>query len=952
MKHAASLILATFLSIGVGATQFHVAVNGTATNDGTVDSPLTFAAAIERASAMLKRTGLPEDGLTISVGAGTYRFREPFVLGPEFAGTPERPIRIQAVDGAEVWFDGSPLIDPRDFAPVIDPRERSRLPVSASDRIRVATIADPALIKMLTSKVVLNLTYDGRVYLPAKFPNKGYATLKGKTVVPEVCPPGIPVGKQNYGIRAGHPPHREPGKPQGWKGSLQEPRGAQVGIAARAGEMAGTWEQWERELKRTNTRNQLTGFIEANWLLSSQPLHAANAEKQCVHLSRALSYGWAWRNNDKPFRLFGLLCELDAPGEWHFDVLTNRLYLYPPSKITESTSISLPVAMGFMTLQGTRHVMVVGLSVRNVGGGSVYRLVDGRHNLVASCMVMNSAATGFEIAGTDNAVKGCDLLDLNHHVALAGGVRSPTEITPGRNTVENCHIYQKQFRHQKVNISLSGVANTFRNNLVHNSIGQAMTINGNDHLIELNEFFNVGYDEGDGGAIYAGGDLTGYGTTYRHNFLHHLMHCPGKVERSGIHLDDLQAGATCIGNVFYKSAAKGIHCNGGAGNTALGNVFLEGMRGFYSTGAGGERNYRRELAIARDPNHMYRNTKENYIGRAERIVGTEGWTKSPWKEKFPLFHQVMSDTGRYGRQWPIRCRVEGNLYYGNKINHTLFSRVHPEAMKKNVVRGDRAIEPDVFVDYARLDLRFRKGNGSMPDIPFERIGLRLDEYRREMPEKEHYRMRVKAFFRGIGSMPGTRNQIDTAGVVEDGPILTRSHGRRPGKPAEIAAMRTALDGTDPYEPDAVYLSEVQPLSATVHHGLKANTNYAGNGPCVLAGITYPRSIMMHPAKPANRGEAVYDLTGIRPDSRRFMAVVGIDAAMGSRGDCRFIVEVETAGKRKALFRSDVLRGNGGTKAIDIPLGQADRLILRTDGGSTIDADHAVWGGARLVPETR
>ena len=36
---------------------------------------------------------------------------------------------------------------------------------------------------------------------------------------------------------------------------------------------------------------------------------------------------------------------------------------------------------------------------------------------------------------------------------------------------------------------------------------------------------------------------SGYGVTYRHNFIHHLMHVPGKVERSGIHLDDLAAPA-------------------------------------------------------------------------------------------------------------------------------------------------------------------------------------------------------------------------------------------------------------------------------------------------------------------------------------------------------------------------------------------------------------------------
>jgi len=357
----------------------------------------------------------------IVVAEGHYRFEQTFVLGQEFAGTPERPIVIRAADGAAVWFDGSPRISPGAFSPVTDPEERSLLAASAADRARVTTLTNPALIEMLSSKVVLNLTYDRGVYLSAVFPNRGYAEFKSKTVAPESTPPGVPVGRQAYGIRAGHPPHQEPGRPQGWKGTLAEPRGAQAGIADKANEMAGTWEQWERELKRNNSRNQLTGFIEANWLLSSQSIYAANAQKKCMHLTRVLSYGWAWRNRDKPFRVFGLLCELDAPGEWHFDVLTNRLYVYPPTPMTDQTDISLPVAKGFISLEGASRVSIIGLSVQNVGRGSVYRIADGHHNLIAACTIRNCTATGLDINGTHSAAKGCDLIDLDRHVALNGG---------------------------------------------------------------------------------------------------------------------------------------------------------------------------------------------------------------------------------------------------------------------------------------------------------------------------------------------------------------------------------------------------------------------------------------------------------------------------------------------------------------------------------------------------
>ena len=157
-------------------------------------------------------------------------------------------------------------------------------------------------------------------------------------------------------------------------------------------------------------------------------------------------------------------------------------------------------------------------------------------------------------------------------------------------------------------------------------------ISGNDHMIELNEMFNIGFEEGDGGAMYAGGDLTGYGVVYKHNFYHHLMHVPGKVARSGIHLDDLQAGSTCIGNVFFKSAQKGIFMNAGAGHTLIGNVLLQGSLGIYNVAGGSQRNYDRQEDALNNPDSMYRNTKENYIARAERIVGIEGGMKSPWRK--------------------------------------------------------------------------------------------------------------------------------------------------------------------------------------------------------------------------------------------------------------------------------------------------------------------------------
>ncbi|MFG0252195.1 MAG: right-handed parallel beta-helix repeat-containing protein [Phycisphaerales bacterium JB038] len=773
-------VVCSLLALGATAAlaapplRLHAAPDGAADASGATAEPLSVAGAIARLSDLIEE-GLPPGGVQVVLASGRYQIEDPITLGTEFAGAADRPIVIRADDNAFVVFDGSLPIDATAFAPVTDPEERALLAAGAADDIVAVTLDDPRLIEALAANLMLNLTVDGQNYLPAVFPNEGYARLHNTAVEPEVCPPGIPVGKQAYGVRAGTEPHREPGKPAGWKGSLTEPRGAWATLAAGEEEMAGAWTQWERELARDNTRHQAPGFLEADWLLSSIPFVEADAERQALRLSRVLSYGWAWRKT-KQFRVFGLLCELDRPGEWHFDPASRRLYLYPPGELTAETQVSIPVADGFLRLTGAAHVELRGLHVRNLASGWAFDIA-GADNTLAASSVRCATAGGAQVGGVRNRVSGCDFVDLNRHVRLAGGRRGPSEIVSGRNVVENCHFYQRRFRHQKVNIGIVGVGNIFRNNLIHNSLGQAATVNGNDHLIECNEFFNVGYDEGDGGAIYAGADLTGYGITFRHNFFHHLMGVPGKVGRHGIHLDDLQAGAICEGNVFYKSANMGISMNGGAGHRLLHNVFLTGRFGAHNRGSGGHKNWQRATRIHEDPDNPHKGSKEDYLGRAIAITGPDGWTKPPWSERYPLMNQVLSDTGEFGRFWPIRCEIRANFYCDNDYNRFVWDRMPPQAAAKSVVEDELVISPDAFVDYEALDLRL---SDAAPQalraaaIPFGRIGLYLGEDRAEMPAKAHYRQAIQRFFAGIRSMPGTTKKIDTAAIVETGPIDRRA----------------------------------------------------------------------------------------------------------------------------------------------------------------------------------
>lgn len=70
-----------------------------------------------------------------------------------------------------------------------------------------------------------------------------------------------------------------------------------------------------------------------------------------------------------------------------------------------------------------------------------------------------------------------------------------------------------------------------------------------------------------------------------------------------------------------------------------------------------------------------------------------------------------------------------------------------------------------------MDFSFAKPIEGVENIPFEKIGLYLDAYRKKMPDKKHYRMAIKKFFEGNPSYAACPKQIDTSKIVEEGLMI-------------------------------------------------------------------------------------------------------------------------------------------------------------------------------------
>ncbi|MGJ8695419.1 MAG: right-handed parallel beta-helix repeat-containing protein [Verrucomicrobiaceae bacterium] len=679
---------------------------------------------------------LKKDGpVVVTVAPGIYGFEKAVVFGPEDGGTLEAPVTYRAE--GEVIVDGSKVIPLGGAEVVTAEEELLRLAEVARGNVVKVPVEDAGLVRILrsASPVASLIMQDGELLRPSRFPNVGFAHAKELILADE-------------GTRFQHDPVR---------GTREKPNGAIFTLREKP---AGSWGQWKREVE-AQERAISTGYICSQWYREVMPLHSVSEQGEIRFVTQS-RYGLEEMVEKFQSRqaFMHLICEIDEPGEWYFDPKEEALYFWPVAEVTEKSRLAVAAGNGFLTVNGASHMRFEGFTVQGVVSGNMVEISRGEGNRVAGLTLRNSTAVAISLDGKNNEVHGCDVYDVTRLARVTGGRANEKEITAGGNVVANCHFYLNKLSGVAPTLGLSGTGNVVRNCLFHNLPGQALVFNGNDHLIAKNEFFNIGFEEGDGATIYSGAQFWGYGTRIEHNFLHHIMSTDGMMTRSGIMLDDHDSGREVIGNVFYKAGHGSLAINGGTGLKVEGNIFMEGNYGVWIRVIGDVKGRIANLAKF-ETGELKRGDKHDYVWRCEQVVGKEGWNKAPWT-KYPTFAKVMNQPNER-RFYPIEIGVKDTWGYG--MHHEL-TYVHPQAPKDGVVfENTQELDPEVaFVNAEALDFRYAAGQGEgKPAIPFGEIGLYLDESRKNMPDPGRYRAAIADHYRGRRSS-NLRAKYDFDGV--------------------------------------------------------------------------------------------------------------------------------------------------------------------------------------------
>ena len=713
------LLMIVMASVGFGQT-IHVSPDPAASE--TVQS---LSGAVRQIQQMIQTQEGVQDGVTVLLEPGNYTFSETLRLDSTFRVPAATPIVFKVNGTGKAIFNGGKMLDVRSAELAVDAETVGRLNDNARGKVYRLTVSDPDMQKLL-SGADARVSMNGMMMSLSRYPNVGFGHVDKILETGAIYAQGRTLGdRPTY--------------------SMDKPVGGVITLCDK------DISPWETEFK-TVQKARVAGYLAYDWYKQNHRIAAINDGK--IKLLEYSRYGIL--NKEKiPRRLVvtNLLCELDRPGEFYYDDTSGSLLFWPFGDSIKDSSLTLWAGKPFLQMNKAANIRLENIVVEGVSqGNAVFEITDCEDVELAGCVIRNCSRPAVLIKGGRHCgLVSCDIYDVPHHVTLSGG--DTKQLVPSGHYAKNCHFTQVQAADFYGKISIEGVGQVFEHNLVHNFIGQVMTVGGNDHRVEYNEFFNIGIEEGDGGTIYSGAAMWSWGNVYRHNFLHHLMCIPQAHPRGGIYPDDRDQGDTITENVFYKAAHRAVLLNGGAGHTVTANLFLDCHIGVYNTDSGAEEMYRMQADY--NTGKLKRGDKMDYIWRTEQVIGKEGWNTELWKSRYPMFAAIMNQEQR--RFWPIGCTVSGNCFSGTMYNTQFLTKdadgkrleIPFEKVDYIKARGNREIGMDVFTAPDSLDFSYTSGPdaGRLPDVEFSRIGLYPDRYRTELPDKNRYRAKIRNHFK-------------------------------------------------------------------------------------------------------------------------------------------------------------------------------------------------------------
>lgn len=695
MNNFFTLLTVSLLITSSWAAELYVAPNGKEGNAGTKQAPLATLA--QARDAIRQLSPFPAAGVTVWIAPGTYPQGSGLVLTAEDSGREGGRVTYRAEQKNSVQLIGTKSIAPEQLTVVKDPAILERLVPEARGQVvqmdlKAADIKNTKAFAdyMRNEKGICNVFFAGQRLPLSRWPNGelGYTTMAS------VLNSGSFKGNDENG---GTFVYRED-RPARWQKSLED---------------GGVW---------------LRGFWRVPWVAETLRVKKIDPENKTITFAVSTSNGIGskyspllngTRSGDgkEPWFVLNLIEEIDQPGEWAIHFPSQTLYLWPPAPIKAGDLQVADEKSPIVTLQEVSRVTLRDLSINGSISDGI-RLVGGEENIIGGCHIFNVDGTGIHLrGGTAHQLVGNDINETGlSGIDLLGGERKT--LTPGRHQVVNNHLYRTCLLGPLPAIAAGTspkaevVGNLFAHNRIHDVPNAGIVYGGNDNILEYNEIYRAAMDSGDVGAFYTTSGWTSRGNILRYNFVHHCENL------NGFYMDDGDSGDLVTHNVVYKTDSAGF-IGGGHDNFIENNIFIASARPIHADSRGVSRKY----------------TADDKRLRGD--LDSVPYQTPPWSEKYPSLVDIL--------------KTDPSVPHGNRIRKNLFvacadgprvsgkpAEVADILLSENETVSDLTIfqNPEQFDFRLKTDAAVLTKLPELATIPFEKIGLKIDEYRTAIPQRD------------------------------------------------------------------------------------------------------------------------------------------------------------------------------------------------------------------------
>lgn len=669
-------------------------------NTNSTDGPF---ATLERARDEIRRlkanNKLPNKDIIVEIQEGIYELDQPLELDASDGGsTPGTRIIYRGQKGKEARISGGKAVT--EWRKVTDKTVLDLLHPDVHGKIYQSDLAALGISDFGSPKGEgIELFFNDQPMWISRYPNEGFVKITGILNIEPVDIRGTKgdrIGKFNY----------DDTRIDRW-------------VNEKDGWVSGYW-FWDW----SNQKHKIAHIDTTRKLMEVAPPYA--------------SYGYRigqW------FYGFNLLSEIDQPGEYYVDREKGILYFYPPSDLDKGKAY-VSILDNVINMNNVSFLTIEGLTLEG-SRQTVVSLNGCKDVLLRGNTIRNAGDEGVTIdGGSQNGVVGCDIYGLG-----AGGIKinagDRETLTPGICFADNNDIHHIA-RIKRVyfpGISLNGVGNRATHNRIAHLPHFAIYFNGNDHLMEYNEIYDVCTESNDAGAIYAGRNWTMRGNIIRYNYLHDISGFEGKGS-VGVYLDDAFSGVDVIGNVF-DNVTRAMMIGGGRDNNVLNNIFINCVPSLH--------------VDARGMGWMHDHPEE-WIKEAEEKGTIQGivYNQPPYSTQYPKLINILEEDPKAPR--------------GNVLSHNIcvggtwdkaagFWRTSIErkalpylTMKDNIVAPNAAVRDSTSNSFVITDPLFvhpeipEKGQYELqPDspalqrgfkqVPFEKMGLYRSDERAIWPDE-------------------------------------------------------------------------------------------------------------------------------------------------------------------------------------------------------------------------